>query len=311
MDCLERQFLHEQDLKTARLEIVMGFLKTIDKLDAVIKVIRAAKTPKEAVIELVSNRALKFTADQARAILEMRLRQLTNLDTDELVAENSSLNERLTELSVLIENKDARAVHCFNQLDELGKRYGEAPRSLLVSPPASPVGTPARSGEKRAPAAPKPRFMKVDLKKGVVEQAKGPRGAMVVDAKEKVIFMTNDGILKKVPATFKGTLGTGYSEVVLAKRETDVSQRNYLLVFSLDGQLKAMTLRGEDLCKTTSKGKWFLPDMAHLIHFGETSYVVPWTSTRKKKVELFPIKVKQGRPGGKGVKVADLVEVKL
>jgi hypothetical protein len=134
---------------------------------------------------------------------------------------------------------------------------------------------------------------------------------LLVDAKEKVILMTNDGILKKVPATFKGPIGTGYSEVVLAKRETDVATRTYLAVFSLDGQLKAMALRGEDLCRTTSKGKWWLPDLAEFVYFGEGTYTVPWVSPRKKKVELFPVSAKPGRPGGKGVKVADLGEVTL
>jgi len=310
MNCLERKFQHRLTLAESRLHLVLGLLKAIDAMDAIIKKIRASSNKTEALISLMSA-PFKFSREQAEAILEMRLRQLTNLDTGELVSENTSLDEEISNLGELISEPAKRAAHLFEQLDEIGKRHGEAPRSRLVEPPAAPVGTGARSGETRTPAPPKPRFLKIDLKKGVVEQVKGPRGAMIVDAKEKVIFLTKDGILKKVSATFKGTLGTGYSEVVLAKRETEVSQRNYLLVFSLEGQLKAMTLRGEDLCKTTSKGKWFLPNMAQLIHFGETSFVVPWISTRKKKVELFPIEVKQGRPGGKGVKVADLTEVKL
>jgi len=37
--------------------------------------------------------------------------------------------------------------------------------------------------------------------------------------------------------------------------------------------------------------------------------VVPWVSTRKKKVELFPVSTKQGKPGGKGIKVASLAEI--
>jgi hypothetical protein len=72
-----------------------------------------------------------------------------------------------------------------------------------------------------------------------------------------------------------------------------------------------MMINGADLCKTTSKGKRALPEGATLLHFGEGSYTVPWQSARKKKVELFPLGVKAGRPGGKGVKVADLTEVKL
>ena len=180
-----------------------------------------------------------------------------------------------------------------------------------MEPPASLAPHTRATGEKRPAAAPRPRFLKVDLKKGVVEQVKGPRGAMVVDSKEKMILASQDGILKKVSATFKGPISSGYSPVVLAKREVEVSQRKYLCVFKLEGQLKAVVLNGEDLCKTTSKGKQWLPAEAELVHFGEDSYAVPWASPRKKKVELSLSTVKAGRPGSKGIKVANLDEITL
>jgi hypothetical protein len=72
-----------------------------------------------------------------------------------------------------------------------------------------------------------------------------------------------------------------------------------------------MMVAGSDLCKVTSKGKNLLPENAELKYFGEGSYVVPWASTRKKKVELFPVSTKQGRPGAKGIKVAALTEIQL
>jgi hypothetical protein len=134
---------------------------------------------------------------------------------------------------------------------------------------------------------------------------------LVVDSKEKVILLTEDGTLKKVSATFKGTISDQYSPVLLAKREADVSERKYLAVFTLEDQMKAMMINGADLCRTTSKGKNALPEGAKFLHFGEGSYTVPWVSSRKKKVELFPVSVKQGRPGAKGVKVASLSEVAL
>ena len=72
-----------------------------------------------------------------------------------------------------------------------------------------------------------------------------------------------------------------------------------------------MMVTGEDLCKVTSKGKRVIPEEATLLYFGEGSYVVPWASPRKKKVELFPVTTKQGKPGGRGTKVATLTEVTL
>ena len=307
---LERKFSQELDLTEQRLEIVMGFIKAIDKIDAIIKKIKESASKKEALVALV-DRPFKFTRDQAEAILEMRLRQLTGLDQAELEAEKETLEERLKTLDELVKNKEVRHKWVYTQITELAKRHGEARRSALVEPPAGSLAVSPRTGEKRPPAPPKPRFLKIDLKKGMVEQAKGPRGAMVVDAKEKVVLMTQDGFLKKVGATFKGPISTGYGPVALAKREAEVSQRKYLCVFKLEGQLKALVLSGEDLCKATSKGKLWLPAEAEFVYLGEGSYSVPWVSIRKKKVELSLSTVKQGRPGAKGIKVANLEEVQL
>lgn len=123
--------------------------------------------------------------------------------------------------------------------------------------------------------------------------------------------MTLDGTLKKLPANYKGPISDSYAPVALAKKENEVKDRKYLAVFTLDNQLKAMMVAGEDLCKVTSKGKRVIPQEAQLLYFGEGSYVVPWVSTRKKKVELFPVSTKQGKPGAKGVKVANLTDITL
>lgn len=305
------RFKTELNTAEERLEVVTGYLKAIDKIDAVIKIIRAAKTPKDALTELVSNRTMKFTASQARALLEMRLRQLTGLDKEELEAEKTKLENQTAELTLLVGDEKRRAAWATKQLTELGKRHGEVRRSALVEPPATELKVRAGAGQKRAPAAPKPRFLKIDMKKGLVEQAKGPRAAMVVDSKEKVILMTEDGTLKKVGATFKGPIASTYGPVALAKREAEVTMRKYLCVFKLDGQLKAMSLNGEDLCKATSKGKLWLPEGAEFVFLGEGGYSVPWASSRKKKLDLSLSNVKQGRPGGKGVKIATLDDVSL
>jgi DNA gyrase subunit A len=309
LDRLGAKFRHELDVSEGRLEIVRGYLKAIDKIDAVIAIIRKAASPREALIELVSNKALKLTGDQARAILEMRLRALTNLDSEELRTEEGSLCVRVEELGELIKNEKARKAYMIKEIKAIGVRYGDDNRSPLID---SPEGLTIEKGSPRqvAPAT-RPRFIKIDMKRGVAEQMKGPRGAIVLEKTDKLVTLTEDGTLKKVPPTYKGPLGMGLSPVLLAKKESDVSERKYLAVFTLGDQLKAMMVAGSDLCKVTSKGKRVIPEEAQLLYFGEGSYVVPWTSTRKKKVELFPVSTKQGRPGAKGIKVASLTEIQL
>lgn len=309
LERLRVQFTYDLDRSEQRLEIVRGYLKAIDKIDAVIKVIKASASPKEALIELVSNRSLKFTADQARAILEMRLRALTNLDSEELQKEEITLIAGIEKLKELISNDKARKSYMVKEVKAIGVRYGEVRRSALIDPPE---GLTIEKGSSRtAPSAPKPKFLKIDTQKGIVSQAKGPRGCLVVEKSEKVVTLTQDGTLRKIPANFKGPLGEGYTPVMLAKKETEVKERSYLMVFTLGDQLKAMAIAGEDLTKATSKGKQALPAGATMLYFGEGSYVVPWTSARRKKVELFPVSTKQGKPGSKGVKIATISEISL
>ena len=309
LDRLAIKFSHERELKEIRLEVVAGLLKAIDKIDAVIKTIRAASSPKEALIELVSNRSLKFTSDQARAILEMKLRALTNMDSEELLSEKEQLEIRLEKLKELITDEKARNKYMVAEIKAIGIRYGEASRSTIIEPPES-LSVEKGSSRAAAPVA-KPRFLKVDMKRGVIEQAKGPRGALLLERPDKLVVLTEDGTLKKVASNFKGPIADNFYPVHLAKKESEVATRKYLLVFVFGDWLKAVSIEGADLCKVTSKGKNVMPVGAELKYFGEGTYTVPWISSRKKKVELSPQTTKTAKPGAKGIQVAHVEEVSL
>ena len=310
---LEVKFRHELDLKEARLEIVRGFLKAIDKIDAVIKIIRGSASPKEALTTLVTTRTLKFTGDQARAILEMKLRQLTGLDREELLAEEKELITAVAELTTLVKSKNARETWALVEMDTLAKRHGEKRRSTLIEPPAGFTKVTSSGATKRDRAQPtaKPRFLKIDLKRGVVEKAAGPRGATVLDAKDKLIFLNESGFLRKVPATFKGPVADSFVPLLLARKEAEVALRKYLCVFKFEGALKAVVFEGEALCKVTSAGKQALPVGAELVHFGEKEFTLNFVSTRKKPVQVSLGNTKVGKPGAKGIKLANLDEIKL
>jgi DNA gyrase subunit A len=309
LDRLGIKFAHERELKETRLEVVVGLLKAIEKIDLVIKTIRAASSPKEALIELVSNRSLKFTSEQARAILEMKLRALTNMDSDELLAESQELEERLVKLEKFISDEKARSNYMITEIKNIGVRYGEASRSTIIESPES-LNVEKGTSRAEAPLA-KPRFLKIDMKRGVIEQAKGPRGALVLERSDKLVVITEDGTLKKVASNFKGPIADSFYPVCLAKKESEVATRKYLLVFTFGDLLKAFAIEGADLCKVTSKGKNVMPVGAELKYFGEGSYTVPWVSSRKKKVELSALTAKTGKPGAKGILVAHVEDVAL
>ena len=306
---LERKFIAERNTKESRLEIVTGLLKAIDKLDLVIKVIRSSASPKEALIELVGNRNLKFTGDQARAILEMKLRSLTNLDSEELTTELTELTARLEALQTLIQSEPARSKYMLAEIKQISKKFGEPRRSQLIDIPEG-LTKQNESGKPRTVSVPKPRYIKVDTDKGTLAKAPGPRGALVLQSTDKLITLTADGTLKKLPSNYTGTLSTAYSEVLLAKPESDVTTRKYLLVFTHNGSLKAMTIAGEHLARTTSKGKPILPEGTTILHFSEKPYMVHWVSGRKKPLTL-DLTFKPGKPGGVGIKVGALTDVQL
>ena len=304
MDVLERVFIAKRDAAEERLEVVTGLLKAIDKIDTVIKTIRNATSPKEALIELVSNRTLKFTSLQAKAILEMRLRQLTNLDSTELETEKENLEEKLIDYNDLVDQPTSRVTHIYKQLDAIATRHGQKRRCAVIPIPDS---IQTERGIKQ-PTVSKPRFVKIDIQKGIVTQVKGPRGALVLEKTDKLITVTQNGTIKKLPSSYKGPVGDGYTGVVLAKKESDVASRRYLVVFKLDGALKAMVVAGADLAKTTSKGKALVAPGAELVYFGESDYVVSWVSPRKKPT-ILNLTLKAGKPGGKGIKIGNLTDI--
>jgi hypothetical protein len=193
------------------------------------------------------------------------------------------------------------------EVKAIGKKFGYGRRSCLIDVPAEVIA--GKSSIRTATPA-KPRFLKIDKAKGIVTQEKGPRGALVLEPTDKLITLTQDGTLKKVAANYKGTLGNGYSQVLLAKKGTDVVSRKYLLVFTLEETLKAMVVSGEDLAKVTSRGKAILPEGSNIVHFSEDPYTVKWVSPRKKPTTL-DLKVKVGRPGGRGVKIGNLSDITL
>ena len=319
---LDVKFEHELEAKNKRLHIVDGLLKAIDRMDLVIKRIRAANGKSEAKQSLMSA-PLKFTEQQAEAILEMRLRQLTCLDFDLMSCEKNELLADINRLESLVgdkaDNVSARKSYMLEELARINKQYGVPRRSPLIDVPVA-VGVrskvdnagslpPATAPSGTTPIA-KPRFLKIDMKKGVVEQSKGPKGCLAMGSTDKLILMCEDGMLKKVPASYKGVISTGYSPVVLAKPEAYVSGRKYLAVFMVDGQLRAMALDGETLCRTTSTGKQWLPEGATLTYFGEKPFTIEWISPKKKPTKI-DLSVKLGKPGAKGVKIANLNEIKL
>ncbi|QBZ98710.1 DNA gyrase subunit A [Flavobacterium sangjuense] len=112
-----------------RAHILEGLIIASDNIDEVIALIRSSKDGDEARAKLIERFSLSDI--QARAIVEMRLRQLTGLEQDKLRAEYEEIMKLIQRLKDLLANKDLRMELIKEELIEIRDKYGDARRSLI------------------------------------------------------------------------------------------------------------------------------------------------------------------------------------
>ena len=120
------------DLRKAeeRAHILQGLIIASDNIDEVIKIIRAAKTPNEAIENLIAR--FELSDIQARAIVEMRLRQLTGLMQDQLHSEYDEVMARIAEYHEILNNEEKCREVIKGELEEIKDKYGDVRRSEIV-----------------------------------------------------------------------------------------------------------------------------------------------------------------------------------
>jgi DNA gyrase subunit A len=121
----------QYDLRKAeeRAHILEGLIIASDNIDEVIKIIRASKDGDEARANLIER--FKLSELQARAIVEMRLRQLTGLEQDKLRAEYDEIMKLITHLKELLASKELRMQVIKDELAEVKEKYGDERRSQI------------------------------------------------------------------------------------------------------------------------------------------------------------------------------------
>ena len=113
-----------------RAHILEGLIIASDNIDEVIRIIRAAKTPNDAIQGLMER--FELSEIQARAIVEMRLRQLTGLMQDQLRAEYEELMKQIAYLEEILVNDELCKKVIKDELEEVKAKYGDARRSEIV-----------------------------------------------------------------------------------------------------------------------------------------------------------------------------------
>ena len=122
----------QYDLRKAkeRAHILEGLIIASDNIDEVIRIIRAAKTPNDAIAGLIER--FQLTEIQSRAIVEMRLRQLTGLMQDQLHAEYEEVMKMIAYYEEILSNDELCRKVITDELIEVKAKYGDERRSEIV-----------------------------------------------------------------------------------------------------------------------------------------------------------------------------------
>ena len=114
----------------ARAHILEGLRIALDNLDAIIRLIRAARAPAEARVELMARFSL--TQVQAQAILDMQLQRLTGLERRKIIDELAELVKKIAELRAILESEARLMEIVVSELRAVRERYGDERRTEII-----------------------------------------------------------------------------------------------------------------------------------------------------------------------------------
>ncbi len=191
----------EYDLREAdkKAHVLEGLKIALDNMDAVIKTIRASKTPAEAREELVSKFALSTI--QAQAILDMKLQKLTGLERQKIIDEYKEVLKTIARLKEILNNLGMRMQIIKDELEDLLNRYGDERRTEIVFDARDFTIEDMIAEEEMVITISHKGFIKRYPVSGYRRQSRGGRGAAGAKAKDDdfiehlFIASTHDNIL--------------------------------------------------------------------------------------------------------------------
>lgn len=166
IECIVREA--QFDLKKAqdRLHIVDGLLKALEDIDNIIALIKKSESSSAAKTALMEK--YKFSEEQAKAILAMRLSSLAHLEKIELQNEQADLQKTVKELTALIGDSDLQYNELKKRLHAIVEKYGDERRTQLIH--IDP-----------------PKASEVEI--------------INVEPEKCVVVMSEGGLIKRIPAT--------------------------------------------------------------------------------------------------------------
>ncbi len=128
-DVVVRRTKFELAKAEARAHILEGLIIASDNIDKVIALIRSSNNAEEAKVKLIE--AFELTEIQSKAIVEMRLRQLTGLEQDKLRAEFDEIMKNIIDLKDILAHESRRMDIIKEELIAVKEKYGDERRSII------------------------------------------------------------------------------------------------------------------------------------------------------------------------------------
>ncbi len=225
-EVIVRRSKHRLRKLERRVHVLEGLLIALDNLDAVIALIRASRDRDGARTGLMER--FEMTEIQARAVLDLRLQQLTGLESNELRAEHTDKTEQIRELRELLGNEDMVLDVIKTELQEVSERYGDERRTKIA-----------------------PSEDDIDIEDLIADQ-------------QMVISITNSGYIKSLPlATYRAQRRGGVGIIGMDMKDEDFiehlfvsSTHDFLLFFTNRGKVYRSKVYDLPEMSRTSKGRY-------------------------------------------------------
>lgn len=276
-DVLTNKFNAELEAAKKRLHILEGLLGIVDKIDAVIALIRNYDPPEKGptLEEALVNKKFVKTVEQAKAVLAITLRQLTKLESDKLLAEQKTLQDRSAWLNkVLGSDKELKKVIVKEQ-EELAKKYGDDRRTIIAAAVVEIADEDLIQNEKLIVSLTGEGYIRSTPSEAYRLQKRGGTGSMGVSktaasenitemfemhSKDTLLFFTNKGMVYQKRAfevpqaqkTGKGMhvsnlldLGQG-EEVTNMLNLKNLTQKGFLVFVTKNGYIKKTSINEYD-----------------------------------------------------------------
>ena len=256
-DVVRRRTDYELRKAREREHLLLGFQKALNNLDEVIRLIRAATSPKDARDSLIA--AFEFSDRQAQAIIEMQLQRLTGMEQQKILNELIDIQVRIAQYLEILGSESVLKAVIIKELQEVKNAYGDERRTEIVDD----------TGD-------------IDIEDLVTDE-------------EVAVTVTHGGYLKRtVVETYRRQTRGGKGRIGMGTRTEDfveyflvASTKDYLLIFTNKGRVYWLKIYRIPDATTTGKGK----NISNLINLQPDETVKAFLPVRNFSPDQFVIMV--------------------